>query len=107
MARCVTLFTCLLLSLSAGFGTYALGTIVWCVIDPENVGAKMLFTIPIALAGMTIPGIIGMLCWTFRCDMIGEPKAAKTAATAAVRAPTPARSADHAHDDDVELALAT
>jgi hypothetical protein len=108
MARCVTLFTCLLLSLSAGFGTYALGAIVWCVIDPEDVGAKMLFTIPPALAGMAIPGIIGMLCWTFRCDLIPERKAAKTVAAAAVRAPRPVRATDHLHDDDdVELALAT
>jgi hypothetical protein len=106
MARIVTLSTSLLLSLSAGFGSYALGAIVWCVLDPEDVGAKMLFTIPPALAGMGIPGIIGMLCWTFRCDLIGEPKA-KPAAPSVIRAVRPARAADHVHDDDVELALAT
>ena len=106
MARSVTLITCLLLSLSAGFGTYALGAILWCVIDPEDVGAKMLFTIPIALAGMAIPGIIGMLCWTFRCDLIPEAKAAKTVA-AAKRAPRPVPPPAHVHDEDIELALAT
>jgi hypothetical protein len=108
MARCVTFLTCLLLSLSAGFGTYALGAILWCVIDPEDVGAKMLFTIPTALAGMAIPGIIGALCWTFRCDLIGEPKAAKKTAALPARAPRPTPPpAAHVTDDDIELTLAT
>jgi hypothetical protein len=101
--------TCLLLSLSAGFGTYALGAITWCTIDPEGVGARLLFTIPVALAGMTIPGIIGLLCLAFRCDFIREAKPARRAVP--TRAPLrPARTRRPAMadvDEDVELALAT
>lgn len=103
MGRCVNLLTCLLLSFSAGFGTYALGAIIWCIADPADVGARLLFTIPIALAGMTIPGIIGALCWTFRCDLIGEARPTTTHAPRVV--PAPAAHVEHA--DDIELALAT
>ncbi|MEA2734458.1 MAG: hypothetical protein QOE14_909, partial [Humisphaera sp.] len=42
---------CLLLSLAAACGTYTLGAVVWCIIDPEGAGTKLLFTIPVALAG--------------------------------------------------------
>ena len=113
MARCVTFLTCLLLSLGAGFATYALGAIVWCTIDPDDVGAKLLFTIPIALAGMAVPGIIGLLCLTFRCDFIREPKPARRSSPAIASLPPlrPARLSQPAvvdvDDDDVELALAT
>ncbi len=82
MCRCMTFLTGLLLSLSAGCATYALGAITWCTIDPEGAGAKLLFTIPVALAGMAVPGIIGLLCCAFRCDFIREPKPAKMPARA-------------------------
>jgi hypothetical protein len=124
LCRCLTFLIYLLLSLSAGFGTYALGAVTWSVIDPEGAGAKLLFTIPVALAGMAIPGIIGLLCWTFRCDFIPEPKPARatTKRPAPVAAPEPApapapepallrptrtpRPATNV-DDDMELVLAT
>src|SRR3954469_14371124 len=76
MARLMTLFIGLLLSLSAGFGTYAIGAIVWSTIDPDEVGAKLLFTIPIALAGMTLSGIIGLLCSSSRGYFMAEPRRA-------------------------------
>jgi len=113
MARCMTFLTSLLLSLSAGFGAYALGAIVWCTIDPDAVGAKLLFTIPIALAGLTIPGIIGLLCLAFRCDFYSEPRAAKQPAAAPAPAPVPLRPSRQSRpavvdvDEDVEIALAT
>jgi hypothetical protein len=112
MARVLTFFIGLLLSLSAGCGTYAIGAIVWSVIDPSEVGAKLLFTIPIALAGMTIPGIIGLLCYTFRGDFIAEPRrATKPSRVPAPAPPRPARTPRPAMvdpgDDEVELALAT
>ena len=117
ICRCVTLFTCLLLSLSAGFGTYALGAVTWCVIDPEGAGAKLLFTIPVALAGMTVPGIIGMLCCAFRCDFIPEPRLARVPATRPARAPASHRptrvprptaaAMSPQVDEDLDLVLAT
>jgi hypothetical protein len=115
MARLMQFFIGLLLSLSAGFGTYAIGAIVWSTIDPDEVGAKLLFTIPIGLAGMTIPGIIGLLCYTFRGDFISEPRRAARPSPMpapalsrrrAARTPWPAM-VDPVADDDVELALAT
>ena len=111
IARCMTFLICLLLSLSAGFATYALGAVTWCVIDPDGAGAKLLFTIPVALAGMAVPGIIGMLCCAFRCDFIAEPKPARAPATRPARVPAPLRPArtprPAAVDEDLELALAT
>ena len=123
MACCLKYLSCLLLSLSAGFATYALGAVVWCVIDPTGAGAKLLFTIPVAIAGLTIPGIVGMLCLAFRCDWIPEPKPAKETATPQP-APTPSAADPHPPtrkprsrpatapattpvDDDLELVLAT
>jgi hypothetical protein len=112
MARLMTFLIGLLLSVSAGFGAYAIGAIVWSTIDPDEVGAKLLFTIPIALAGMTIPGIIGLLCYTFRGDFIPEPRRATRLTAVPARVPRrPARAprpgmVDPA-DDQVELALAT
>ena len=116
MCRLMTFITCLLLSLSAGSATYAAGAIAWCAIDPEGAGAKLLFTIPIALAVMAVPGILGAVCLAFRCDFYREPRAAKVAvATAAaatpagmrpsrpvVAAPTPAHV-----EDELDLAFAT
>jgi hypothetical protein len=115
MARLMTFFVGLLLSLSAGFGTYAIGAIVWSTIDPDEVGAKLLFTIPIALAGMTIPGIIGLLCYTFRADFISEPRRATRSSARPAPALAPRRPArtlrpamvDPVADEDIELALAT
>jgi hypothetical protein len=118
----MTFITCLLLSLSAGSATYAAGAIAWCAIDPDGAGARLLFTIPIALAVMAVPGILGAVCLAFRCDFYREPRAAKvavataTAAAAAaatrpagmrpsrpvVAAPTPAHVAD-----ELDLAFAT
>jgi len=109
MARFMTLTITLLLSLSAGFGTYALGAIVWCVFDPDDVGARLLFTIPIALAGMMLPGVLGLVGLAFRCDFIREPKPMRRpVSTPAPLRPTRARRpATVDRDDDVELALAT
>ena len=118
MACCIKYLSCLLLSLAAGFATYAAGAIAWCILDPEGAGAKLLFTIPIAVGGMTIPGIIGMLCVAFRCDWITEPKPAKQPARAMATpaTPRPTRTPRPRHatapvaqhvDEDVELAFAT
>jgi hypothetical protein len=112
----MTFITCLLLSLSAGSATYAAGAIAWCTIDPEGAGAKLLFTIPVALAVMAVPGILGAMCLAFRCDFYREPRPAKVVA-ATRPAPTPLRpvrarpavaavtAADM--DEEMELALAT
>ena len=116
MARCLSFITCLLLSLSAGFATYTVGAIVWCVIDPQGAGAKLLFTIPLALAGMAIPGIIGLLCAAFRCEFIADPEPARQRAAVParlrpIRTPQPATAAGTASaapvDDELELAFAT
>ena len=114
MARCLSFITCLLLSLSAGFATYTVGAIVWCVIDPQGAGAKLLFTIPVALAGMAVPGIIGLLCAAFRCEFITDPKPAKQRAAVParvrpVRTPQPAMAtaAVATADQELELAFAT
>jgi hypothetical protein len=111
MARFMTLMISLLLSLSAGCGTYALGAIVWCVIDPEGVGARMLFTIPIALAGMTIPGVIGLIGYAFRCDFIREPKLPKQLEPmpelVAFRPTRTSRPATKAMDEEIDFVLAT
>ena len=69
---------CVLLSLSAGFATYAIGAVAWSAIDPLEAGAKLLFTIPVALAGMAIPGILGTLCFVFRGDFIPQRKCVST-----------------------------
>ena len=66
MFRCMRYLACLCLSASAGFATYAIGAVAWSAIDPLGAGAKLLFTIPIALAGMAVPGILGTLCFVFR-----------------------------------------
>jgi len=113
MCRLMTFITSLLLSLSAGSATYAAGAIMWCTIDPEGAGAKLLFTIPVALAGMAVPGILGALCLAFRCDFIPEPRTVKAIAPTPAPAPRrPVRTArpqiatSTATDLD-ELALAT
>jgi hypothetical protein len=111
---------CLLLSLAAGFGTYALGAVVWCTIDPDGAGAKLLFTIPIALTGMAIPAILGMLAFVFRTDFIRDPKPARAPAAATADSLAPPRSVrtsrarlatapamDVDDQDALELALAT
>ena len=116
MCRLMTFLTCLLLSLSAGSATYAAGAIAWCTVDPDGAGAKLLFTIPVALAGMAVPGILGLVCCAFRCDFIREPRVAKAkVARANVATPPsrqPARTARPATpaipvEDDLDLAFAT
>src|SRR5688500_8843957 len=114
MASCLKYLVCLLLSLAAGFGTYALGAVAWCTIDPAGAGAKLLFTIPIAIVGMAIPGIVGMLCLVFRCDFIPEPQPVRVPAVRPARAaarktrhPRPVAVAAQPVDEDMELALAT
>ena len=109
MARFMTLIISLLLSLSAGFGTYALGAIVWCIIDPDDVGAKMLFTIPVALAGMIVPGILGLVGCAFRCEFITEPRVAPTGATPVAAPLRPSRQSRPASemDEEIDFALAT
>jgi hypothetical protein len=112
MCRLVTFLTCLLLSLSAGCGTYALGAITWCTIDPDGAGAKLLFTIPVALVGMAVPGIVGLLCCAFRCEFIRAPKPATVPARAPLRSaparrPATATAPATPMDEDMELALAT
>ena len=115
MARCLTFMICLLLSLSAGFATYTVGAITWCVIDPQGAGAKLLFTIPVALAGMAIPGIIGLLCAAFRCEFISDPKPARqrvavpAARVRPIRTPQPAMATAAAApaNEELELAFAT
>ncbi len=112
MCRLMTFLTSLLLALSAGCATYALGAITWCAIDPDGAGAKLLFTIPLALGGMTVPGILGALCLAFRCDFHSEPRAAKAMATTPAPLSRPRRPATapapatHV-DDEMELALTT
>ena len=120
MSCCVKYLSCLLLSLATGCATYALGAVCWSVWDPHGAGAKLLFTIPIALAGMAIPGITGLLCVAFHCDFIADPEPT----TPALRpAPAPASTTVHTartsrarlstvpatqfDSDDIELALAT
>jgi hypothetical protein len=116
MARCLSFMICLLLSLSAGFATYTVGAIAWCVIDPQGAGAKLLFTIPIALAGMAVPGIIGLLCAAFRCEFTTDPKPVKQRAALPervrpMRTPQPALATPTAPaapvDQELELAFAT
>jgi hypothetical protein len=115
MCRLMTFLTCLLLSLSAGSATYAAGAIAWCTIDPDGAGAKLLFTIPLALAVMAVPGILGAMCLAFRCDFYREPRAAKVAArpsTTPLRPTRPSRPAvaiaTPAHvEDELDLAFAT
>ena len=120
---------CLLLSLAAGSGAYALGAVIWSALDPQGAGGRLLFTIPLALAGMAVPGIAAAFCFVFRCDLIPEPKAKRSpihrptriAAEAAssrparksrprpspAAAPAPAPTPAAALDEDLELALAT
>ena len=64
----------LLLSLAAACGVYALGAVVWSMIDPQGAGQTLLFTIPIALGGMAVPGILGVLCLVFRSIFVTEPR---------------------------------
>jgi len=117
MCRLMTFITCLLMSVSAGSATYAAGAIAWCTIDPDGAGAKLLFTIPLALAVMAVPGILGAMCLAFRCDFYREPRTAKAvvatrpAPTAPLRPirphPAVATTPVAEMDDDMELALAT
>ena len=122
MLCCMKYLVCLLLSLAAGFGTYALGAVVWCTIDPDGAGARLLFTIPIALTAMAVPAILGMLAYVFRNEFIREPKPAKPApqpAAASHESVAPMRPARTSRarlatapavgldEDDLELALAT
>lgn len=110
MACCMKYLSCLLLSLAAGCATYAAGAVVWCVIDPQGAGSRLLFTIPVALVGMTVPGTIGMLCVAFRCEFIRDPKPTQAVASAPVRAPRqlrPVSARDRRIDDeDLEVAFA-
>lgn len=55
----------LLLSLSAGAGTWTLGAILWSTLDPTGAGAELLFTIPISLATAAVLAIAGMTLKTF------------------------------------------
>ena len=71
----------LFLSVAAGFGVYSLGAIAWSMIDPHGAGETLHFTIPIALGGMAIPGILGMLCLVFHCDFIPTPRPARRQAS--------------------------
>ena len=117
---------CILLSAAAGSAAFALGAVIWSSLDPHGAGTGLLFTIPLALAGIAIPGILGTLGLVFRCDLIREPRMQKQrvplphprprplpqpAVPPARPAPAPARkpaapAATPAHDD-LELALAT
>ena len=109
----------LLLAVAAGFGAYVVGAVTWSAIDPDGAGARLLFTIPIALSGMAVPGILGILCYVFRCDLIPEPRPQRLRKPAPAPAPAPARlrvarnprpstaPAPTAVQDDLELALAT
>ena len=51
----------LLLSISAGAAVFLGGAVVWCLIDPDGAGKPLLFSIPLALVGAAIPGLLGML----------------------------------------------
>ena len=77
MFCCMRYLACLLLAVSAGFGTYAIGAVAWSAMDPLGAGAKLLFTIPVALAGMAVPGILGMLCFVVRGAFVPERKRVK------------------------------
>jgi hypothetical protein len=57
---------CFLGSLAVGCATYLLGAIVWSIADPSGAGKVLLFTIPLAIAGMALPAvllIIGAVTW--------------------------------------------
>lgn len=120
----------LFLSVAAGFGVYSLGAIAWSMLDPHGAGETLLFTIPIALGGMAIPGILGMLCLVFRCDFIPTPRAARAPRRTRTQVVTPAmphvkpahlpaprrparstpprpRPTPALSDDEIELALAS
>jgi hypothetical protein len=79
----------LLLSLAAACGVYALGAVVWSMIDPHGAGETLLFTIPIALGGMAIPGILGTLCLVFRGVFVTEPRRQAKRMTRVTPRPTP------------------
>ena len=121
MCRPMTFITCLLLSVSAGSATYAAGAIAWCIIDADGAGRRLLFTIPVALSVMAVPGILGAVCLAFRCDFYREPRAAKLStaarpahlpAAASLRPMRPSRPAIATApasnlDEEMELAFAT
>ena len=110
MFRCMRYLACLLLSLSAGCATYAIGAVAWSAVDPLEAGAKLLFTIPVALAGMAVPGILGTFCFVFRGAFVPERKRV----TKPIARPVPQRVAPpphaepttHIDEDDLEVGLA-
>ena len=52
------LLICVLLSLAAGFFAYLAGAVVWSTIDPQGAGSTLLFTLPLAVAGVAMPTLL-------------------------------------------------
>lgn len=97
---------CLLFALAAGFGTYALGAVIWAALDPEHAGKVLLFSIPLTLAATAVPALLGVLLLAFQCDWSGQRKERKSSVRAAAKAPRPAATKSRGIRDDAELSLA-
>lgn len=55
------LMVCVLGSIAIGCASYLLGAIVWSIVDPPGASKSLLFTIPIAIAGVTVPAVLAMM----------------------------------------------
>jgi hypothetical protein len=55
------LVVCLLLSMAAGFATYLMGAVIWATLDPLGAGSALIFTLPPAIAGLSVPALVALL----------------------------------------------
>ena len=92
---------CLLFALAAGFGTYALGAVVWASLDPEHAGKVLLFSIPVAIAGCAVPALLGIIVL-----VLSGPGSRERQQRVVAKAPRPAATKRRGLRDDAELSLA-
>lgn len=91
----VRLLVCLLLSVATGAAVYLGGAVVWSLIDPQGAGVPLLFTIPLAIAAVAIPALIGVIGLINRGEAcFGLPRGTRMGVKAIARVaarPSPAR----------------
>ena len=92
---------CFLGSLAVGCATYLLGAIVWSIADPSGAGKVLLFTIPIAIAGMALPAVLSIIGAVTWCNHRPPHRRRKR-----VQANRTQIETNAAHDDVDDLGLA-
>ena len=95
---------CVLVSIAIGAATYTLGAVIWSIADPLGASNVLLFTIPIAIAVITIAALLAVAILMLFCVGRRPVRNRKHAAPVPAKPSASPSRGHHEELDDLQFA---